>query len=148
MWAQDIFNFTFTWTGNGLQTTYIGGRHNNQEFTTRDRDNDNLVGVNCAGRDGGAWGGTLAVTAPYWPEHILANTAGAATTDGFSYENPPWWSGGDSELTFRQIQDTWLSMWLLDVILLLRHNCATFWRAIWFWRHNCLLTSAVSGLWL
>ena len=39
------------------------------------------------------------------------------------------------ELTFRQLQDMWLSMRLFDVILLWRHNCAPIWRAIWLWRH-------------
>ena len=38
--------------------------------------------------------------------------------------------------TFRQIQDTWLSMWLFDVILLWRHNFASLWRAIWSRRQN------------
>ena len=40
------------------------------------------------------------------------------------------------QLTFRQIQDMWLSMWLFDVIPLWRHNWATIWRAIWLWHHN------------
>ena len=39
-------------------------------------------------------------------------------------------------LTFCQIQDIWLSMWLFDIILLWRHTCATIWRAIWLWHHN------------
>ena len=45
-------------------------------------------------------------------------------------------SHGVVQLTFRQIHDMQLSMWLFDVILLWRHNCATIWRAIWLWRHN------------
>ena len=46
---------------------------------------------------------------------------------------PDW--KGSFQLTFCQIQDMWLSMWLFDVILLWLHNCATIWSAILFWHH-------------
>ena len=54
--GDSVSNYTLSVSGySGTAGNSLGSRHNGSRFSTRDQDNDNDSGVNCAQRWGGAW---------------------------------------------------------------------------------------------